>query len=217
MVKKVKKVWGQEIWVVNRGYCGKKLILKRGFRCSLHKHRKKEEDFFLIRGKVLMEVGRKKWIMRPEDSVHIKPGVFHRFTGLTDAQIIEFSTHHEDTDSYRTELSGKVQLKKGYDYDGVITSGIQPEKGAPIITGRTIDEIEKIDEETRKNHPVYFNPIGLNEKTKEKEAQWKSEMIKRLKIEEFFENDAQIVVLLEKLCLDCHIVNVGESKVQESV
>ena len=215
-IRIVSKIWGHEKIIVNKDYCGKKLVLKRGFRFSLHYHKKKDEVFYLIRGKILMEVGERKWIMKPEDSVHIEPNTLHRFTGLTDAQIIEFSSHHDDSDSYREESSGKARLKKAYDYDGVITAGIVPEKEAPIITSRTIDEIEKLDDDTKKNHPVYFNPISASNKTFEIVVQWKSEMIKRLGIEEYYENDAEIVVRLEKLCPNCYIINVGESKVRES-
>lgn len=48
------------------------------------------------------------------DAILIKPNQKHRFIGLTDAEIIEFSTHHEEEDSYRTkgELSGEVDLEK---------------------------------------------------------------------------------------------------------
>ena len=34
----------------------------------------------------------------------------HRFTGLEHAEIIEFSTHPEDSDSYRVEVGGAVDL-----------------------------------------------------------------------------------------------------------
>src|SRR3989344_620376 len=112
--KKVPKVWGSEEWIVNYDYCGKKLILKRGFRCSMHYHKKKDETFYINKGKVLMEANNKKRIMKEGDSIRITPGVKHRFTGLEDSEIIEFSTHHEDSDSYREEgmLSGKVDLSK---------------------------------------------------------------------------------------------------------
>ena len=61
-----------------------------------------------------MEANNKKRIMKEGDSIRITPGVKHRFTGLEDSEIIEFSTHHEDSDSYREEgmLSGKVDLSK---------------------------------------------------------------------------------------------------------
>lgn len=208
MIKEVKKVWGKELWIINKEYCGKKLLLNRGYRCSMHCHKKKDEVFYLIRGRILMEVDDKKWIMRPEDSVHILPNTWHRFTGLTNAQIIEFSSHHNDTDSYRKELSGKAHLFQAYDYDGVIDTGIKHYEGAPIITSRTVDEIEKVDEDTRKNHPVYFNPISLNEKTIEKEIEWKAKMITQLGIEEYFDDSPEVIVALEKLCPSCNIVKV---------
>lgn len=108
--KEVKKEWGKEEVIVNRDYCGKKLILNKGFRCSMHYHKNKEETFYILKGKVLLEIGMQKNIMLPGDSILIKPCQKHRFTGLEDSEIMEFSTHHEDSDSYRDELSGKVDL-----------------------------------------------------------------------------------------------------------
>ena len=113
-MKEVGKVWGKEIWVVNREYCGKILKLKKGFRCSIHYHRKKDETFYILTGKVLVEVVQdfgadKEHIMLPGSIIHIAPFVSHRFTGLEDSEIIEFSTHHEDSDSYRLTESGKVE------------------------------------------------------------------------------------------------------------
>ncbi len=108
----VPKVWGKEIWIVNRDYCGKKLVLNKGFRCSMHYHKNKDETFYIIKGKVLMETDNKKEVMLPGDSILIKPNTKHRFTGLEDSEIIEFSTHHEDSDSYRDEVSGKIDLNK---------------------------------------------------------------------------------------------------------
>ena len=49
---------------------------------------------------------------------HIHPGEKHRFTGLENSEIIEFSTHHIEEDSYRDEASGRV-------LDSMIASGIQ--------------------------------------------------------------------------------------------
>src|SRR3989338_3831365 len=110
--KEVKKEWGKEEWIVNREYCGKKLILNKGYRCSMHHHKNKDETFYVLKGKVLMEIGNKKYIMHPDNSILIEPNTKHRFTGLEDSEIMEFSTHHEDSDSYREELSGKVDLSK---------------------------------------------------------------------------------------------------------
>lgn len=113
-MKIVPKVWGEEHWVVNSDkYCGKKLVLKKGYRCSIHHHKIKDETFYIIKGRVLMELGEnceEKKIMKPGDSIHIKPNLWHRFTGLEDSEIIEFSTKHMEEDSYRKTQSGKVDM-----------------------------------------------------------------------------------------------------------
>ena len=41
---KVEKVWGEEHWIVNRDYCGKKMVLNKGFRCSLHFHKDNQAE-----------------------------------------------------------------------------------------------------------------------------------------------------------------------------
>jgi len=106
---KIDKVWGYEIWVVNSTkYCGKRLILNKGWRCSLHYHKVKDETFLIASGKVLMEVNGGVFVMNPGDSIRVKPLTHHRFGGLEDSEIIEFSTHHEENDSYRVELSGRM-------------------------------------------------------------------------------------------------------------
>ena len=109
-IKIVPKEWGEERWIVNRDYCGKLLILKQGFRCSLHYHKIKDETFYINKGKVLMECAGQTLIMKPGDALLIEPNMKHRFTGLEDSEILEFSTHHEDSDSYRDEVSGKIDL-----------------------------------------------------------------------------------------------------------
>jgi quercetin dioxygenase-like cupin family protein len=109
-IKIVPKVWGEERWIVNRDYCGKLLILNKGFRCSIHHHKNKDETFYVNKGKVLLYLDGEKLIMKPGQAQLVKPNQKHRFTGLEDSEIIEFSTHHEDSDSYRDEPSGKVDL-----------------------------------------------------------------------------------------------------------
>ena len=46
--------------------------------------------------------------LRPGMKQHVRPGDTHRFTGLEESEIIEFSTHHVEEDSYRNEPSGRV-------------------------------------------------------------------------------------------------------------
>ena len=117
LVNFVSKEWGHEEWIVNNSkYCGKKLVLKKGFRCSMHCHKVKDETFYILSGKVLLETEfegkRKIRIAEKGDVEHIEIGMFHRFTGLEDSEIIEFSTFHMDSDSYRKEPSGRVDLEE---------------------------------------------------------------------------------------------------------
>jgi len=116
LVNFVKKVWGHEEWIVNNAnYCGKKLVIKQGYRCSMHYHKIKDETFYVLSGKILLETeykGKKKRVlMVPGDVVHIKPSMWHRFTGIIDSEFIEFSTFHMEEDSYRRSSSEEVDLK----------------------------------------------------------------------------------------------------------
>lgn len=113
MTKFVEKVWGSELWIANsEKYCGKILTLKKGYRCSLHTHKIKDETFYIFDGKVLMETDNQTQTMEKGDIVHISPNTYHRFTGLKDSRIIEISTQHFDSDSYRKEVSGKIEDRK---------------------------------------------------------------------------------------------------------
>ena len=111
----VPKVWGTEEWVVNTpDYCGKILNLNEGFRCSMHYHKRKDETFYIVDGEVLLEYEMTKRIMVPGESQRILREGRHRFTGLQNSRLIEFSTHHEESDSYREgeQLSGAVNLNE---------------------------------------------------------------------------------------------------------
>lgn len=109
------KKWGYEEWIANTPlYCGKRLILNKGWRCSMHHHKVKDETFFIDSGLVLIEwstpdrTNVRSFVLSSGDTFRVQPGEWHRFTGLTDAVIFEVSTHHEDDDSYRDEPSGRA-------------------------------------------------------------------------------------------------------------
>ena len=114
--KEVQKSWGKEIWIVNGSYCGKILVLNKGYRCSLHHHKNKDETFYVSKGKVLIELEEhgklEKAVMNEGESLRVMPGQKHRFTGLEESKIIEFSTHHEDSDSYRNVIGGKADINE---------------------------------------------------------------------------------------------------------
>jgi quercetin dioxygenase-like cupin family protein len=109
----VQKTWGKEIWMANTElYCGKMLHVTKGRRCSMHYHENKDETFYFAEGRLLLEVEGDKFLVKKGDSpVRLLPGAKHRFSALEDSVIIEISTHHKDSDSYRIETSGIVPDK----------------------------------------------------------------------------------------------------------
>jgi quercetin dioxygenase-like cupin family protein len=103
------KAWGSEDWIVNSDrYCGKILTLRQGWQCSLHHHPIKDETLYLMSGKVRFELDGRAIDMQPGDWVRVWPGSLHRFTGIEDSVIVEFSTHHDEADVVRLEPSRKV-------------------------------------------------------------------------------------------------------------
>jgi len=116
LVNFVEKAWGHEEWIANNDqYCGKKLVVRKGFRCSMHQHKIKDETFYLESGIMFLEMEfdgeTNSRILTPGDVQHVKVGMWHRFTALEDSELFEFSTFHMDSDSYRREDSGQIDLK----------------------------------------------------------------------------------------------------------
>ena len=114
----IKKVWGKEEIFTDgtEPYCGKKLHLNKGYRCSIHKH-PKEESFYIETGKIYFELERddgkmENSILNSKDIVHILPNRYHRFSGLEDSVIIEVST--PDTESERKTKSEKIPNFDGW-------------------------------------------------------------------------------------------------------
>ena len=109
-MKTVDKVWGKEEWVVNNDlYCFKKLHLTKGYHCSMHHHKIKDETFIVQEGKVLLEYNDTYKVLLPGHTIRITPNMEHRFTGMIDSVIYEVSTTHMDEDSYRSSPSGKIE------------------------------------------------------------------------------------------------------------
>ena len=106
----VPKLWGYEKWLENNDkYCCKLLSLNKGYQCSLHYHKDKDEMFFVTKGHVRLELEDNVVHMRAGNFMRITPGSKHRFIGVEDSIIIEVSTHHEESDSYRIENAKKVE------------------------------------------------------------------------------------------------------------
>ena len=105
----IKKGWGSETWLVNNDlYCGKILKFNQNFRCSWHLHWIKDETFFLVRGKLRIIYGdvdniaeSHEMMLNPGETFHVPPGMRHQMIAEEDSEMIEISTHHEESDSIR--------------------------------------------------------------------------------------------------------------------
>lgn len=110
-VEIVPKLWGFEKWLENNDkYCSKLLSLNKGYQCSLHSHKLKDEMFLITKGHIRLELGNEVLHLRENNYVRIPPGTIHRFTGMEDSEILEISTHHDEADTHRLEESKKINL-----------------------------------------------------------------------------------------------------------
>ena len=110
-IKFVPKGWGYEKWITNGPlYCGKILWFCRGKKCSWHYHEKKDEVFYVHRGKLEVywswyDDFDKAYVktLIAGDKFHVPVGMRHRMIALEDTEMFEFSTEHFDEDSKRIE------------------------------------------------------------------------------------------------------------------
>jgi mannose-6-phosphate isomerase-like protein (cupin superfamily) len=103
------KGWGREIWIANNSlYCGKILEIRKGRKCSLHFHKLKTESFYLRSGRLGVRIKDSadsdvidEFEMGPGQCMDVPPGLVHQMEALEDAELIEFSTQHFNSDSHR--------------------------------------------------------------------------------------------------------------------
>jgi mannose-6-phosphate isomerase-like protein (cupin superfamily) len=107
-LQEVQKGWGKEIWLANNDkYCGKILKFNAGSKFSMHYHVDKEETFYILDGHLklkyfdLSNAEEKIQDLYSGDIVDIPQFNPHKIEAVKESTIIEISTHHEDSDSYR--------------------------------------------------------------------------------------------------------------------
>jgi mannose-6-phosphate isomerase-like protein (cupin superfamily) len=76
---------------VEQGYCGKFMFLFSGQTCPLHHHRVKHETFFVVKGRIEMELGGEIITLGIGDSCVVNQHARHRFTALQDSLVLESS------------------------------------------------------------------------------------------------------------------------------
>ena len=111
--KYVEKDWGSETWFANNlehNYCGKVLEIKKGKGTSMHYHVDKHEVFYVLEGTLKVD-----WIdtdsgevytvyVAKGESMEMPQGIPHSLIAdeaFEDVKLIEASTFHRDSDSYR--------------------------------------------------------------------------------------------------------------------
>ena len=106
----VKKAWGEERVLVNLPhYCAKLLIIHPGWRCSEHRHLKKNESFIVLDGSCVVGVGHRQTMAFLGHRIDIPVGTWHWFGVEGPAEhtctLLEVSTHHDDADVERRRES----------------------------------------------------------------------------------------------------------------
>lgn len=94
---------------INREYCKKILVQLPGQEHPYHHHKKKEEAFQVLSGKLHAELNGKKRVLYPGDVLVVQRGVKHRF--WTDSGVIfeeVSSTHYNDDSFYEDPAINKM-------------------------------------------------------------------------------------------------------------
>jgi len=113
---KVEKPWGHElIWAKTEDYAGKLLFIRAGQSLSLQFHREKDESWYVLEGKVELELGEvgqavlTTEVVGAGDAFRFRPGIVHRVTAVEDTTILEVST---------PQLDDIVRLEDSYGREG---------------------------------------------------------------------------------------------------
>ena len=108
-----------EYWLANEikaGYCAKYLFVFDGQTCPEHRHRRKHETFFVVKGKVRMCSRGRTQIMKEGATLPVAPGRPHQFTGIGPALLLEMSMPFKIDDNYfadrRIPIGGNYRKKE---------------------------------------------------------------------------------------------------------
>jgi sialic acid synthase SpsE/quercetin dioxygenase-like cupin family protein len=98
-VANFRKVGAVLITVINREYAKKLLVQLPKQMHPWHFHKLKEETFQLLWGDLTIEIGDRRKVLQPGDTLTVLPGVWHRFWTETGCVFEEISTTAHPNDS----------------------------------------------------------------------------------------------------------------------
>lgn len=108
-----------EFWIANEteaGYCGKLLYVREGQTCPSHRHGRKHETFFIVKGRVRMVHGGVEREMAAGETLAMPPGRLHSFTGLEPSLLLEVSMPGIVDDNWFED--GRIPIGGHYKGDG---------------------------------------------------------------------------------------------------
>ncbi len=97
-----------EFWIANeieKGYCAKYMFVFDSQTCPAHRHKKKHETFFVVKGKVEMVYDDKTFEMNAGDVLPVGCWKYHSFTGIGPALLLEVSKPCVISDNYFENMS----------------------------------------------------------------------------------------------------------------
>lgn len=100
-------------------------------------------------------------------------------------------------------------MLRGYDFDGVLNPrNVEPIKPYVVITSRRIDQWELVRDIAGVDAPIYLNPYPKDLHGGVECGIWKGEMIQRLGIEEFYEDQQWMADIIKQICPNVKIIMV---------
>lgn len=109
------KVWGTTRLVkANPAFELHDIHVNQGGQCSKHRHRHKVNGFYVLSGRLAIDVWKNDYALVDEtildagDYMEVRPGEFHRFRALSDVRALEVYFVRLDPDDIERETVGSA-------------------------------------------------------------------------------------------------------------
>jgi len=109
------KVWGSTRCIFRKNNTEiHRITIKKGGKCSKHKHEHKHNSFFLESGRLSIKIWKNEYdlcdetIMEPGDFTSVGPSEYHQFRGLEDSVAYEIYFVELDADDITRESIGSL-------------------------------------------------------------------------------------------------------------